>query len=83
MKETNKQSAERDMRNEVTHCFNCTERDNTELPEKYQDLMGELMSVRGIKLCPRCKCPEVLTETKNYQPSYGYEKLDMAMERKK
>ena len=53
-----------------THCFNCTDRDSTELPERYQGI--EVKSLRGVSLCPRCKCPEVATVNADYSPSYGY-----------
>lgn len=52
------------------HCYNCTGRDNTKLPNEYQGI--EIKSMRGVSLCPRCKCPEVAYVDKSYTPSYGY-----------
>ena len=52
------------------HCFNCTTRDNTLLPDKYQGC--KLTSVRGVNLCPRCQNPEVATVNVDYEPSKGY-----------
>lgn len=48
----------------IVHCTNCTERDNTELPDAYQGTVAR--SMRKILLCPRCRCPEVMLENKNY-----------------
>ena len=52
------------------HCFNCTERDQSKLPDKYQGI--EIKSMRSVSLCPRCKCPEVAYVDADYTPSYGY-----------
>jgi len=57
------------------HCFNCTTRDQSKLPEKYQEGKGEYIHVwddKEYNLCPRCKCPEVAYVDASYTPSYGY-----------
>jgi len=60
----------------VTHCFNCTGRDNSKLPEKYQGI--KITSIRGVNLCPRCKCPEVAYLDESYTTSNGYNDADYA-----
>jgi hypothetical protein len=55
----------------IIHCTNCTERDNTKLPQEYQGQVF-LDDSTSVMLCPRCKCPEVMIENENYSPSYGY-----------
>jgi len=52
------------------HCFNCTTREGSKLPKEYQGT--ELKSIRGVNLCPRCKCPEVAYLDASFTPSYGY-----------
>ena len=60
----------RSVKREV-HCTNCTPKDNTKLPEYYQG-SGVVASTRGVELCPRCKCPEVMYKDHNFETSYGY-----------
>lgn len=55
------------------HCTNCTPKDNTELPDNYQG--GVIHSIRGVKLCPRCKCPEVMIEDRSFTTSNGYNQV--------
>ena len=59
------------MKNIKIHCTNCTEKDNTLLPEKYH---GQVMidDSTSVMLCPRCKCPEVMLEKSDFVPSFGY-----------
>ena len=59
----------------LVHCTNCTDKDNNLLPDKYQRKLGVTVSLdeeTGVILCPRCKCPEVMIENKNYEPTYGF-----------
>jgi len=56
--------------NVFSHCFNCTSKDNSKLPEKYQGV--KVTSIRGVDLCPRCKCPELVIEVTDFEPSKGY-----------
>lgn len=54
----------------IIHCTNCTGKGTSALPEKFNGTI--LMRSSGVLVCPRCKCPEVMVENKNYSPSKGY-----------
>lgn len=56
------------------HCTNCTPKDNTRLPDRYETPF-KTESPRGIYLCPRCKCPEVSFVNPEFETSNGYNQV--------